>query len=311
MKSSQVMARIEAAGWKRIRGEGSHFTYERHGKRALYAYGRPQSEIGKVKLRDIERRFNLKEIEQEVHTRHVSQGLTRAQVSVRNTTDHIADEMTDQTARLLFTQLHRDHKVRVFDVSGALKIGTTDLVNYLHHGKALKPSDRSAFWVWLGEQEHKLDLTRDRNALLDRGYGARTGSSNAIDPFLEKAREALKTALVGKNKQTDLARAIGVAPSVIGGILNDRSKTIYPDNKRKIQQWITDNDIEVAAPTSIDPDRYPVPDMTAFPVRDVLASEPATDPEMDAIQKTWTAVRGLSGPAARRVLNYVTDRITD
>lgn len=302
MKSSQLMARLEAAGWKRIRSDGSHFTYE-HPKygRGLYAYGRPQTEVGKRNLREIENRFKLKEIERDKEVKRMAQAQTREAPAVRVRPS--APEMTDEAARLLYTQLHRDHKVDISDISHAIKVPYLTLHNYMHRGQPLTSTDRAVLWAWLGEQEHKLGLVRDRETLRRMGYGVRTGSSNAVDPWISQARAALKAALVGGNKQSDLARTIGVQASVIGGILNGRSKTIYPGNRQKIQQWIDDN---------AEPELVPTPGEIVV----VEAEKPqevtiniTVDQELEAIQKVLAAVRGLRPLDAKRALRYVLERM--
>lgn len=301
MKSSQLMSRIEAAGWRRIRGEGSHFTYERQGKRALYAYGRPQTEVGKHNLREIEKRFNLVEIERETHDKRVEASLqerlvaaTKPQVSVKS---EDKGEMTDQVARLLFAQLHRDHKMNTTEVGRATRIGPNDLVEYFHHARPLKSSDLRVLWAWLETQERTLGLVRDRNLLLKKGYGARTGATNSRDPFIDLAVKAIRAAMVGGNTASDIARAIGVNSSVVNSMLKGRSKTIFPGNKSAIQKWIAENEMIEPEPVQ--------------PVKEEVKGEvfDSYDQELVAIHRVREAIKGLNHGAAIRALRYVIERV--
>jgi predicted RNA binding protein YcfA (HicA-like mRNA interferase family) len=309
LKASQVIARIEAAGWKKIRSEGSHAVFEhaKYGRRST-AFGRPQRDVNKHRLLEVVKDFHLDEIEQAKLDARLQEAKRRpepARQALARVIPEPTIDMSDQDIRILWAQLHKEYGFTLFKLSKDLAIGTADLTDFLHHGKSLRPSLRDVLVSYVSAKETTLKLTRDRAALLKKGYGARTGSSNAVDPFVAVAREAILKTLDAGVRVTELATTIGIGASVIYGIKSGKSKTIYPSVKAALQKWVEENWTE----------EKPEPPQEQVPSEDVQAREYAAtqvsgvDDELVAIAIVLKAVKPLDRITAKRALRYVLERM--
>jgi predicted RNA binding protein YcfA (HicA-like mRNA interferase family) len=309
LKSSQVVARIEAAGWKKIRSEGSHAVFEhpKYGRRST-AFGVPSKEVNKRRLLEVVREFHLTEIETAKIEARLAEAKRRpepARVSLARVVPEpqSVSEMSDQEIRLLWAQLHKEHGVTQFKLASDLNMTFGELSDFLYHGQSLRPSHRIDMVDRMTNYERQFKLTRNRAELLKRGYGARTGSQNAIDPFLAVVREALQKTLDGTGITiTDLANTIGIGASVIHGIKSGKSKTLHPAGKAKLQKWYEENWSEpvAEAPTeAAEPAKEPEQSFTPDPI----------DNELVAIQIVLNAVKPLGANVAKRALRYVLDRM--
>jgi predicted RNA binding protein YcfA (HicA-like mRNA interferase family) len=312
LKASQVIARIGAAGWKKIRSEGSHVIFEhpKYGRRST-AFGRPQRDVNKRRLVEVIEDFHLAEIETARIEARLAESRRRpepARATLARIVPEPTPEMSDQDIRLLWAQLHKEHGYTVFKLVSDLPLNSGDLMDLLHHGKSLRPSDRDAVVAYMATRERQHNLTRDRAVLLKKGYGARIGSSNAVDPFIPVVREAIQKTLDAGVRITELAETIGIGASVIYGIKSGKSKTIHPEPKAKLQKWVGENWAE---------EEKPEPPQEQEPTHDVEAREYAAlqvssiDDELVAIQIVLKAIQPLKRNVAMRALGYVLERIRE
>lgn len=60
MKSREVIARLEVAGWRRVRQRGSHVQFKKDGVLALVTVPHPRKDVKLGTLRSIERASGVK-----------------------------------------------------------------------------------------------------------------------------------------------------------------------------------------------------------------------------------------------------------
>ena len=60
MKSREVIARLEVAGWRRVRQRGSHVQFKKDGVSALVTVPHPRKDVKLGTLRSIERASGVK-----------------------------------------------------------------------------------------------------------------------------------------------------------------------------------------------------------------------------------------------------------
>lgn len=309
MKSREVQSRIEAAGWKKIRSEGSHAVFEhpKYGRQSI-GFGAPTRDLNKRRLLEVVKSFHLVEIEQAKIAARLEEAKRRPEPA-RVTLARVVPEpqplieVSDQEIRILWAQLHKEHGETIQKLGRSLSVSTGDLTDFLYHSKPLAASDRTRLAKYMTIQESIHNLTRSRDELLKRGYGGRTGSSNEVDPFMAVLREAIqKTLNAGGITYTDLANTIGVGPSVLYGINGGRSKTLHSESKAKLRKWWEENWSEPAPQTPQEPQEAPK-------VVTLDSDRPSIDDELVAIQIVLNAVKPLGSLTAKRALRYVLERM--
>jgi len=338
LKSSEFMQRLERAGWKRIRQDGSHFTYERDGKKVTYYYGRPQTVLGKVKLLHEERRFDLKRIEKEQATERAARVAASAQRAERKeatTMTAIAEatkmepvlnhELSYREMHILYAQLNRDHGVSITQLVAFTGIGHQLLHEYMHQQKpSLSKPQLTVLRDWFLAQEVKHGLTRDRAELLKRGYGARTGSINARDNRLPIIATALKAT---DRTFTDLNKEIFGKSSgggIVGAVARGAVKRVTPQNMEKLEAWYQnwlsggpqpEPKPEPEVRTEVVPAAHgygiPKPEAEKQFGPPMPLSAFLGDPESRAVTSVWLALAGLDGKAKTRVLTYTLNRVEE
>lgn len=334
------MQRLERAGWRRIRQDGAHFTYEREGKRITYHYGRPQTELGKVKLKEEMRRFDLVRIEAAMEAARKTQSAIAAQQAVDRANTrleaaraasepHLNGELSYQEMHILFAQLHRDHKIRVTDIGEATGIGHSALHEYIHLQKpTLNKAELAALRDWFLEREVRLNLTRDRSELLKRGYGVRAGSITKRDNRLSVIAVAL--AATGE-KQVDLNYKIfgKRTTGIVGAVINNEVKRVTPKSMERLEAWYkayTHPLAEAPKPVireettpaahgygvkSQDELKELVESFGPNAARRAMGMQDAPDWESVAVKAVWEAIKDLDAKAQARVLNYNLSRVRD
>ena len=320
MKSRELMQRIERAGWHAVRQAGSHITYERRGKRVVYHAGRPQEEIGKNRLRDVVAAFALERIEREMAAereqasadvlakaeRHAATAVAQHAQNV----PHLNGELDYGEMRVLYAQLHKDHGYDVSRLAKAVGIPFKKLSEYMHGQRpTLQPYQLDLLRRFFTTEEVKLGLTRDRQALRDRGWGVRTGLMNSPDPRLVEIAEALKA--TGK-KYSELDEQIFGGRSIVGSVVRGDVKRVFPANMAILEAWYAKQRKPVEQPTPrmrtetvepIHPPTKAVQRQGAF-----LADY---EVELAAVRDVVAAVSALPHKVALRVLAYATQRLEE